>query len=158
MHGICWKLKFVIFLKILGWWKFLEFAANFWNFLNLYISWKFRNLLKISKNVPIQKPKNLSGFLIGDSPKALKFLNLPNWVVLILIQNLNFFRLSAMTRTLPQFYIKWKSRVVQTNTRMSILTPEAASQAHCRVPHIVLISFYFVFRFCIFVNFWFCND
>ncbi|XP_065207017.1 uncharacterized protein LOC135836241 isoform X2 [Planococcus citri] len=60
-------------------------------------------------------------------------------------------KLSAMTRTLPQFQIKWRSQVVRTNTRLS--SPEvSANSGSYKIFHIFLnvshVMFYFFILAC----------
>lgn len=50
-----------------------------------------------------------------------------------ILYNRCFFRLSTLSRTLPQFRIKWKSHVVRANTRFGGPTPapDAVSCSEC---------------------------
>lgn len=63
------------------------------------------------------------------------------------------FRLSAMTRLLPQYEIKWRSQVVRTNTRLS--SPEASANSGSYIIFHILLNVsvvsYVMFYFYTFV-------
>lgn len=59
--------------------------------------------------------------------------------------NVVIIKLKAMTRTLPQFQIKWRSQIIQkANTGLSVLTPEASNAASSLI-HIVSVSIFVIF-------------